>query len=732
MLFHVCCVTMKTLMDSLTPKNFSDVPAWQNAAQAWRIIVNPAWDFPAIRDLLTAGKESPAAVLLQQGRERVVKVACDCGGKPCEVVVKTYRAPGRLREFFEKKDKGSKAFRAFRAAWILENSDVGTPSPVAVAERRDAKGHLLESRLITEFVPAMTDFRVEMNRLLSGEGIEDPATEIAGLMQLVAKECRRFHDCGIVHHDLGNQNIGLQKDASGMWRVLFLDLDRVRIFPAGSLTWYQRGRDLARLFLPSELRWFFCNMYSGEPARRGTAFRRGLERELRAWNFHSKTRILRHPIQGFRRYLMMKRNNGYGESPLEGIGAWVWDEKTGQAIVLHDKKSSRKFRPMSNLFRSLKGFLQNGNALRKNYRVAQARSFADAVDFSQTFGMALEAEPATWERQLHWLGELEASAQAKLPVLLRFYHHKGREHWKFVAEKAQELHTRGNAVAFALVQDRAAIRDAESWREMVLFAVGKTHAFADFYEVGHATNRSKWGVWDFKDYAKLLAPAIEAKKKFPEIKLTGPACIDFDLHNLPGILSVVPTGTFHALSQHLYVDRRGAPENFQGKFDTVGKCAVHRAAAKTFGFAEEKIIISEVNWPLKGVETYSPCAAFFCEPGEPKWFPPNVSEEDYAKFMARYWLLTIASGHVSRIYWWRLVHRGFGLIDDSDADNWRPMSAFLTLKTMLGKLSGARFERCLPDAEPGTRIFEFSRGDGSYFRVIWNINSFPKFEEITR
>ncbi len=709
----------------------NDVPAWLACGDGWRVAVSPAWDFPVIRELLTAA-EPADAVLLQQGRERVVKVTCDCGGKRCDVVVKTYRSPGRIREFFEKKDKGSKAFRAFRAAWILLKNGVGTPEPIAVAERRDTKGHLLESRLITAFVPELTDFRVEMNRLLLGKGIEDPSTEIAGLMQLVANACRRFHDCGIIHHDLGNQNIGLQKEVSGVWCVLFLDLDRVRIFPAGSLTRYQRGRDLARLFLPSELRWFFCNMYSGEPARRGTAFRRGLERELRAWNFHSKTRILRHPIQGFRRYLQMKRGGGYGETPLEGIGAWVWDEKTGQAIVLHDKKNSRKFRPLSNLFRSLKGVLCHGLALRKNYCAAQSESFAESVDFSQTFGMTLEACPATWEKQLLWLGELEKSADGALPVLLRFYHHKGRSHWRFVAEKARELHARGNAVAIALVQDREAVRNANSWREMVLFAVEKTRDFADFYEVGHATNRSKWGVWDFADYAKLLAPAIEAKKAFPGIRLTGPACIDFDLHNLPGLLSLVPPGTFSALSQHLYVDRRGAPENFQGKFDLVGKCAVHRAVAKTYGFAEEKIIISEVNWPLKGVETYSPCAAFFCEPGAPTASPPNVSEEDYAKFMCRYWLLAIASGHASRIYWWRLVHRGFGLIDDSDAENWRPMPAFAALKDMLARLAGSRFECRLSETPDEPFAFKFSRRDGSSFKVVWTLDSFPEFKELPR
>lgn len=669
--------------------------------------------------------------VISAGRERVELMTVTLGGEEKSVVVKTFPVQKGIKRFFAKRT-GTKAQRAFRAAEILRKHGVGTPRVLALAEEILPSGHIGASRLVTEFVPGLTDFRTELNRLLVGEGVKDPSSEISSLMQIVADACRAFHDCGIVHHDLGNQNIGLKKDVSGNWCVLFLDLDRVRIFPEGTLTWEQRGRDLARIFLPSELRWFFCHMYSGEPAHRGMPFRSGVESELRAWNFHSKTRILRHPIQGIRRHLMLKRTGGYDETPLEGIGVWIWDEKTGQPIVAHDKKTSRKFRPVRNLFRALREYFLRGNDIRKNYRLVRNSDFSVPTNFSGTFGMTLEADPETWEKQIFWLAALEESACAKLPVLLRFYHHKGRKQWEFVAEKAEELRARGNATAFALVQSRAALRAPESWREMVLFAIEKTHSFADFYEVGHATNRSKWGIWDFRDYGKLLTPAIEAKKLFPQIRLTGPACIDFDLHNLPAILSGVPAGTFHALSQHLYVDRRGAPENFQGKFDTVGKCAVYRAVAKTYGFSEEKIIVSEVNWPLKGSETYSPCAAFFCEPGAPTAFPPNVSEDEYAKFLCRYWLLTIASGHVSRIYWWRLIHRGFGLIDDSDAENHRPFPAFFALKKMLSRLQGARFERRCDDAPPGTQTFEFSRVDGLRFLVSWTSDSFPEFKEVSR
>ena len=693
----------------------------------WRVFINPAWDGEDLRETLVAPRERPDAELLQQGRERVVKTRCELGDASREIVVKTYRAPGKIREFFEGANKGSKAVRAFAAAWRLREKNVGTPEPVAVAERRDAGGHLLESRLVTEFVPALTNFRDELFRIYS----ENPDCEtLMSLMQKVADACRAMHDAGVIHRDLGNQNIGLKKTPEGTWEVSFIDLDRVRIFPAGALTDAQRGRDLARLDLPSDLRRVFHSMYYsgyGPPF----SFAAAEAAERKAFERHTALRPLRHPFREWRirreekRAALSASSEGVKTVPL-GKELWIWDERSVQAIPAYMSRERRKFRSAGNIFRIAKEVFARGLALRRNFAEADALSFRAPAAFAGTFGMTLEATfEQDWATQLRFLGELEEAARERLPVLLRVYHHKGRAQWNFAAEKARELHARGNGVALALVQDRAAVRDPESWREMVLSTVEKTRAFADFYEVGHATNRGKWGVWDFSDYEKLLAPAIEAKRAFPHIRLTGPACIDFDLHSLPGLLSVVPAGTFH-----------GAPENFQGKFDLARKCAIHRAFAKTYGFSEEKIIVSEVNWPLLGAGVYGPIDSPFVmfgpwetRPAAP-WTtePPRVSKEEYAKFLCRYVLLAVASGHVSRVYWWRLVHRGFGLVDDADAENPRARPAFSALKTLLAQLAGARFERRLDDVPAGAFALEFSRPDASRFVLRWTHDSFPEEE----
>ena len=727
------------------PSSFSSALPEAQTFRGWEILADSAWDSEDLRELLAAESDREGSVLLQQGRERVVRATCSVGGNARKVVVKTYGAPGRLREFFERGSaRATKARRAFAAARILQEHGVGTPAPVAVAERRGAGGHLLESRLATEFVPALTNFRDELFRIYS----ENPDCEtLMSLMQQVADACRAMHDCGIVHRDLGNQNIGLRKlkgeglklkegEAEPRYEVVFIDLDRVRIFPAGTLTDAQRGRDLARLDLPSDLRRVFHSMYYmgyGPPA----AFVEAEAKARAAFARHTALRPWRHPFREWR-IRREERRAALAAPPGKAIPLgkelWIWDERSVQAIPAYMSRERRKFRSADNIFRIAKEFFLRGRRVWKNYRKIAESSFSEPADFAGAIGMTLEASLETdWETQISYLAELEDAARSKLPVLLRLYHHKGRPQWDFALEKARELHERGNAVAFALVQDRAALRDAASWRGMVFLAVEKTRDFADFYEIGHATNRGKWGVWDFSDYDKLLAPVIEAKRAFPRIRLTGPACIDFDLHSLPGLLSRVPAGTFSALSQHLYVDRRGAPENFQGKFDLVRKCAIHRAFAKTYGFSEEKIIVSEVNWPLLGAGVYGPIDSPFVmfgpwetRPATP-WTtePPRVSEEEYAKFLCRYVLLAVASGHVSRVYWWRLVHRGFGLVDDSDPVNPRLRPAFFALKNLLAQLAGARFERRVEDVPAGTFALEFSRADGSRFTLRWTRDSFP-------
>lgn len=701
----------------------SEIAVRQHTIKSYLIRVPAEWDHPDFLDFLLRLSDAETlanAELLQGGRNRVVHTRANCNGKEREIVVKTYGNDGFARRLFSSGKKPSKAARAFDAALALCENGVGTPRPVALVERRE-RGRLVESRFVSEYIPALSDFRRELHFELSRKR---DCESLMNLVEPVARAIRKLHDAGIIHRDLGNQNIGITRAADGTCRIFFIDLNRARIFPPKSLTEKQRGKDLSRLDIPSGiLHEFFLIYNASEACRKAESAAR------RRFNLHAFLRPFRHP---FREYKLRKLD---GQPFIFRFAAqreflrnlWVWDERSSQAAPIVASRERRWLRPAGNIIASIFQILRCGISVSRTFRELKRNSFSEPLAFAGTFGIALEENPKTWATQSAFLDELQG--ERRLPVLLRVYHHKGAAHHARVVKQARELSARGNAVAFAFVQDRNALLRPDSWNKMLETVIAGTQDFADFYEIGHAVNRGKWGVWDFREYKKLLAPALEAKKRFPHIHLTGPACIDFDLHSLPALLGEIPKASFDALSQHLYVDRRGAPENAQGQFDTVSKCALHRAFARAYKCGNEKIIVSEVNWPLLNTGPWSPVGLLFPNSG-PWESPPSVSEDDYAKFMIRYWLLSVASGHVSRLYWWRLSARGYGLIDDTGTpDKWRPRPAFYALKQWIRALSDARFERRLDNVPAGEFALEFSRKDQTRFLVKWTRETMPELTE---
>jgi len=106
---------------------------------------------------------------------------------------------------------------------------------------------------------------------------------------------------------------------------------------------------------------------------------------------------------------------------------------------------------------------------------------------------------------------------------------------------------------------------------------------------------------------------------------------------------------FDVLSSLLYVDRRGAPENRQLGLDTVDKVVLLRAIAEVGRNCSERLWITEVNWPLRE------------GPHSPAGKSVSVDEQSQADYLVRYYLLTLGTGLVERVYWWRMAARGYGL-----------------------------------------------------------------------
>lgn len=684
----------------------------------WRLLVAPGWDRAGFAEVLAQlpfwiGKQG--APLVPPGRHRIDRVALPCGPDSGEVVVKTYAVQSAARDRLAVRN-GTKAERAFRNALLLRSAGVGTPAPIAVAERWEG-ARLRESRFVAAYVPDLTNLRDELNRIYRDAPFCAP---LMALLQQAADAIRALHDAGLLHRDLGNQNIGLQRnptDLSAPWNVFFLDLNRARQVESPSPA--ERGADLARLDLPSDFRRVFHAMYHGGHAP-PPDFAAAEQGARVAFARHTALRPFRHPLRQSR----LRRAAAPGEWAPRGREIWIWDDRSAQAIPAYVSKDRRRMLPAANIAGAVRHVAAKGLPLWLAYRRFLARSFRSPVPFDGAIGMTLDADPATWARQLDFLARLQGGT--KLPLLLRLYHHQNPDAWHWTLDQALNLHRQGHAVALGLVQDRRAIREPKGWRQMVSLAFDRAHGFADFFEIGHATNRSKWGVWDFREYLRLLDPVRASLIQYPEARITGPACIDFEPLALGALLELLPLDLpFHALSHHLYVDRRGAPENRQGPFDTVGKCALLRAYAHVHGFADDRPMISEVNWPLRDTGVWSPVNSPY-ETLDPRTNDPSVSEEQYAAYMVRYLLLAIASGHVARVYWWRLVARGFGLIDDTDPAAWRPRPAFFALQTLLQTLAGATFVR-KPETPPGEYALEFATPAGSTQTVRWSLATAPEY-----
>ncbi len=262
----------------------------------------------------------------------------------------------------------------------------------------------------------------------------------------------------------------------------------------------------------------------------------------------------------------------------------------------------------------------------------------------------------------------------------------------------------------ALIQQRDDILHPSHWEHFLEDVFSSFGRKCSFFEIGHAWNRSKWGVWDHKEYLKLARPAFSLAKDYG-VKLVGPAVIDFEFHLYAPVLKEIP---FDKVSSLLYVDRMGAPENKQFGWDTPRKIALLKAIIDACLKKKQCLWITEVNWPLQGTGKYSPASG-----------KPNVSEEQQADYLVRYFILALASGYIERIYWWQLAAPGYGLIDCREK-TWRKRPSFFAMKTLISFLEGSTFTGKIN--QPGVKFFSFSKGKKN-FTICWSNHGQSLFYE---
>jgi hypothetical protein len=184
--------------------------------------------------------------------------------------------------------------------------------------------------------------------------------------------------------------------------------------------------------------------------------------------------------------------------------------------------------------------------------------------------------------------------------------------------------------------------------------------------------------------------------------------IDFEFHALVGLLNLPHPGVrFDAAAHLLYVDRRGAPENKQLGFTTVDKVVLMHSIAETSRNCEARSWITEFNWPLRE------------GPHSPAGRDVSVDEEAHADYMVRYFLLTLGTGLVERVFFWQLVARGYGLVAPRSSGELRRRPAYQALRAMIAQLRGSTFLGPL-ECDRGCRLYLFER-DGEELVVGWSV-----------
>lgn len=670
--------------------------------------VAPAFDEPSLREQLASLPEllrGNSVERLSHGPDYVVKLPLVIANNSEIITIKIFKKQHKLKDWYDHKN-GSKAERSYRAAIFLQENNIGTPAAIAWLDRWE-DGRLLESYYICRYEPAIC-LRDALSDIYYHQRDNEPLMK---LLFAVAPAIRAMHDAGFMHGDMGNQNILLPRDEDGSWgQPQFIDLNRCTI-QGQPLNKKQRAFDLSRIILPGAylkiFKFIYCD-HQDVPA----ALNKWEQKFRRRFEWHTLSRKYRHPIRHFKNRHKKLAKPVYPS----GQNIWLWDEKSAQPMTVLERYEKNRYRDLRYVVKTAWQSLIAMPQIFKHYRQILEQSYQQSLSMTGRIGIALHPKNEYIAHELALLREL-----GNPPVLIRFCHHETPSDWAQGIALVNELHQEGVEIMAAFLQDRRAVLEPESWSHFLESVITAIADKVSHIEITHAFNRVKWGVWSAKEYAQLMEPAFAIQDKFPQVKFTGPACIDFEYHPTIAALKSLPNGRkLNALSHLLYVDRRGAPEHKQGRFSTLEKCALLKALARWSDRCDDKVIVSEVNWPVKYTGVWSPIG---CPYEAPKWRreEPGETEDDYANYTLRYLAIALCSGHVEQVFWWRLSAHGYGLVDDMD--NFRRRPAFVALAYFLQLLGKATFVKKHLTAA-GHYTLEFQQDDDNIL-MMWTDGSAP-------
>ncbi|RLE19897.1 MAG: hypothetical protein DRJ65_19370 [Acidobacteria bacterium] len=643
-----------------------------------------------------------AVTTIHWGRNYIFEasMATSSGRRP--VVVKQFRNHG-WRRALERRFKGSKATRSWSVAKALIGAGFNTPEPLVLAESTEAEGN-------SHFVAALLEPAFEVRHFFrrldnQSDAGEFPEVDDLQFLGRLGQLARSLHEAGIWYRDLSLGNVLAHPRADGEIELHLIDFNRAKLNKHLGL--WRRSRDICRFpIVEREHREAYLEGYWGEVPHRW---------DPRWWLYCLSVRgyILKHQIKNALRghktrgttAKSLQGGKHHAHIPAAEKGASirdrsVWDRLSDQP---HQHASKwQKFRiRLADAPDHLAGYgavIRGAPKVRSRYLELKQGLWQEPVSFR---GVGVAVRPCAEDPEAHFEALTGLGVRH---VLLRL--HPWEENHEAEEALAQRLSERDIEVVFSLPQNRELVTDLPRWERAVERLVRTFTPYGRHFVIGHAINRSKWGVWTSRDYTRLLEVASKILRSYDGVEILGPGVIDFEFQATLAALQRQREGfSFDAVASLLYVDRRGAPENPQMGLDTVGKITLLKAVCDTARHTKPRSWITEVNWPL------------WEGPHSPAGRSVSVDEEAQANYLTRYYVLALTTGLVERIYWWRLVARGYGLSTLESDGSLRRRASYRALKTLVAQLDGATSLGPI-ESPDGTYVFRF-KVEGGERLVAW-------------
>ncbi len=688
----------------------------------------------AIARVTDAGQ---ATRTLHWGRNYLYLTTLSTAAGPLPVAVKQFEAGG-WRQRAKRRLAGSKAARSWHVARALLDAGLRTPEPVLLVEPDDPER---ASYYACRHLEDALEARYLLRAVNAGTAAETfPEADVDAFLVALGRTARRLHDAGFWHRDFSSGNVLIRWRGDGVPPDLYLlDLNRTRVGRRPTLS--ERSRDLARMMIhrPADQRRFLDAYWSapgGETlpagAERGSASaaRVALYKLYHhGWRFKNEAKkAIRGKLHGITQtakdLVLPRGTHAHIPEAPEGAATRdkvVWDELSDQPH-LHAGKLEKHLARARDAGAYLAQARVTAAALPRvwrRYRQLEAARYREPVPFAGA-GVALRPWPEDPEGLLSAVADLGVEH-----LLLRL--HPWQEDHRDEEELARALTQRfpDRDLVFTLPQSRDLVRDPGRWRGAVEELAERFTPYGGTFVVGQAVNRSKWGVWNAGEYRELAATAAKVLRRHPGVRVFGPGVIDFEPLATVGMVNYPGLPRLDGLASLLYVDRRGAPEARQMGFDAADKATLLQAVADTAGHlaaepggggenAPVPSWVTEVNWPLRE-GPHSPAGKLVA-----------VDEEAQADYLVRYYLAVLATGHAQRVYWWRMMARGYGLIcpeEGVDGRALRRRPAFRAMGHMLARLGGSLCEGPVPDLPEAVRAYRYRHPDGSSTVAAWTVNA---------